>query len=169
MWQSVPMTNKASLTTCLWFNHNGREAAEFYVANFPESRMISNWVTPVETPGNEPHTEVTVDFEIFGQKFIALNGGPMFPHTQATSFVIPYADQSEVDHYWDLLTADGGEESQCGWLKDKFGVSWQVVPNGMGAYLGGPNAEGRARATAAMLEMTKLDLAAMKAAYEGVN
>jgi predicted 3-demethylubiquinone-9 3-methyltransferase (glyoxalase superfamily) len=155
------------LTTCLWFDGDGRAAAEFYVSVFPNSRMISNWVTPVETPGNEPHTEVTVDFEIFGQRFMALNGGPMFPHTEAISFVIPCADQDEVDHYWNLLTADGGAESQCGWLKDKFGVSWQVVPNGMGAYLGGPDAAGRARATQAMLAMTKLDLAVLERAYLG--
>lgn len=83
------------------------------------------------------------------------------------SFVIPCADQAEVDHYWNLLTSNGGAESQCGWLKDKFGVSWQVVPDGMGDYLGGSDAEGRARATAAMLDMTKLDLGALKAAYEG--
>jgi len=161
------MTKTAQLTTCLWFNGNGREAAEFYVAHFPDSRMVSTWVTPVETPGNEPHTEVTIDFEIFGQKFIALNGGPQFPHSEAVSFVIPCTDQSEVDHYWDLLTSDGGKEGQCGWLTDRFGVSWQVVPDGISEFLGGPDDAGRARATAAMLEMTKLDLAALKAAYVG--
>jgi predicted 3-demethylubiquinone-9 3-methyltransferase (glyoxalase superfamily) len=159
------MTNQ--LTTCLWFDGDGRAAAEFYVSVFPNSRMISNWVTPVETPGNEPHTEVTIDFEIFGQRFMALNGGPMFPHTEAISFVIPCVDQAEVDHYWNLLTADGGAESQCGWLKDKFGVSWQVVPNGMGRFLGGPDPAGRARATQAMLSMTKLDLAVLERAYLG--
>ena len=163
------MNANTHLTTCLWFEFNGREAAEFYVSIFPNSRMLSNWVTPVETPGNQPHTEVTVDFEIFGQKFIALNGGPVFQHSEAVSFVIPCSDQDEVDHYWDLLVANGGEESQCGWLKDRFGISWQVVPDGMGDYLGGPDAEGRARATQAMLEMTKLDLAALKDAYDGVE
>ena len=156
------------LTTCLWFNYNGREAAEYYVKLFPNSRMISNWVTDVETPGNQPHTEVTVDFEIFGQPFVALNGGPMFTHSEAVSFIIRCEDQAEVDHYWDTLISDGGEPSQCGWLKDKFGISWQVIPNGMGDYLGGPDAAGRARATQAMLGMTKLDLAGLKAAYEGV-
>ena len=161
------MTATPRLTTCLWFTDNARAAAEFYVANFPGSRMISTWVTPVETPGNEPNTEVTVDFEIFGQKFVALNGGPYFTHSEAISFMIPCADQDEVDHYWNLLVADGGAESQCGWLKDKFGVSWQVIPTAMGDYLGGPDAAGRARATQAMLSMTKLDIAALKAAYEG--
>ncbi len=161
------MTETSKLTTCLWFNQNGREAAEYYVSIFPNSRMLTNWVTPVETPGNQPQTEVTIDFEIFGQKFIALNGGPIFTHSEAVSFVIPCKDQQEVDHYWNLLINDGGQASQCGWLKDKFGVSWQVVPDGLGKYLGGPDAEGRARATQAMLEMQKLDLAVLRAAYLG--
>ena len=161
------MTTSKHLTTCLWFNNNAREAAEYYVQVFADSRMLSNWVTPVETPGNQPQTEVTVEFEIFGQKFIALNGGDMFKHSEAVSFVIPCSNQAEVDHYWNRLIDDGGQASQCGWLKDKFGVSWQVVPNGMGQFLGGPDAAGRARATAAMLQMTKLDLAALEAAYRG--
>ncbi len=161
------MTETSKLTTCLWFNQNGREAAEYYVSIFPNSRMLTNWVTPVETPGNQPQTEVTIDFEIFGQKFIALNGGPIFTHSEAVSFVIPCKDQQEVDHYWNLLINDGGQASQCGWLKDKFGVSWQVVPDDLGKYLGGPDAEGRARATQAMLEMQKLDLAVLRAAYLG--
>lgn len=153
------------LTTCLWFNHNGREAAEYYVRLFPNSRMLTNWITPVETPGNQPQTEVTIEFEIFGQKFIALNGGPIFTHSEAVSFVIPCKDQQEVDHYWHTLINDGGQESQCGWLKDKFGISWQVVPNDLGKYIGGPDAAGRARATAAMLQMKKLDLDVLRAAY----
>ena len=161
------MTTSKHLTTCLWFNNNAREAAEYYVQVFADSRMLSNWVTPVETPGNQPQTEVTVEFEIFGQKFMALNGGDMFKHSEAVSFVIPCSNQAEVDHYWNRLIDDGGQASQCGWLKDKFGVSWQVVPNGMGQFLGGPDAAGRARATAAMLQMTKLDLAALEAAYRG--
>jgi predicted 3-demethylubiquinone-9 3-methyltransferase (glyoxalase superfamily) len=161
------MESTQILTTCLWFNDNAREVAEFYVTTFPRSRMLSKWVTPVETPGNSPNTEVMVDFEIFGQKFVAVNGGPMFTHSEAVSFVIPCSDQAEVDHYWDALTADGGQAGKCGWLKDKFGVSWQVVPSAMGDYLGGPDAEGRARATAAMLSMTKLVLAELQAAYDG--
>ena len=155
------------LTTCLWFNYNGREAAEFYVSLFPNSRIITEWITPIETPGNQPNTEVTIDFEIFGQHFIALNGGPIFQHSEATSFVIPCDDQAEVDHYWNALIADGGEESQCGWLKDKFGVSWQVVPNEMGKYLGGSDPAGRMRATQAMLEMKKLVIEDLRKAYAG--
>jgi predicted 3-demethylubiquinone-9 3-methyltransferase (glyoxalase superfamily) len=163
----TPITQNAQLTTCLWFNNNAREAAEYYVRIFPNSRMLTNWVTPVETPGNQPQTEVTVEFEIFGQKFIALNGGPIFTPSEAVSFVIPCQDQQEVDHYWNLLINDGGQPSQCGWLKDKFGISWQVVPNDLGKYLGGPDAAGRARATQAMLQMQKLDLDVLRAAYLG--
>lgn len=161
------MNANAQLTTCLWFDRQGREAAEYYVALFPNSRLLTHWVTPVETPGNEPHTEVTIEFEIFGQKFIALNGGPYFTHSEAISFVIPCADQSDVDHYWDTMIADGGTASQCGWLTDKFGVSWQITPTAMGQLIGGPDADGRARATQAMLAMTKIDLAALEAAYRG--
>jgi predicted 3-demethylubiquinone-9 3-methyltransferase (glyoxalase superfamily) len=155
-------------TTCLWFNGNAREAATFYTSIFPDSSLESNWIAPTETPGNEQGSEVLVNFSIFGRPFIALNGGPRFPHSEAISFQIPCADQDEIDRYWNLLTADGGEESQCGWLKDKFGVSWQVVSPEMGNYLGGPDAAGAQRATQAMLEMKKLDLALMKKAYLGL-
>lgn len=106
-----------------------------------------------------------MNFTIFGQPFIGLNGGPQFPHSEAISFQIPCANQAEIDHYWDVLTADGGQESQCGWLKDKFGISWQITSKEMEQYLGGPDAAGAQRATQAMLEMTKIDLAVMKRAY----
>ena len=155
------------LTTCLWFDGQAREAANYYVQTFPGSKLKSNWITPVETPGNAPETEVTVDFEMFDQQFIALNGGPAFKFSEAVSFVIPCKDQDEVDYYWDKLITDGGEPSQCGWLKDKFGLSWQVVPDEMGQYIGGPDPEGAKRAVQAMLEMTKIDLRELKAAYEG--
>ena len=155
------------LTTCLWFDGRAREAAIFYTSIFPESEIADHWIAPADTPGNKQGDEVVVNFKIFGENFIGLNGGPQFPHSEAISFQIPCANESEVDKYWELLTADGGQESQCGWLKDKFGVSWQVIPTEMGAYLGGADAEGRQRATQAMLQMKKIDLAAMKKAYEG--
>jgi predicted 3-demethylubiquinone-9 3-methyltransferase (glyoxalase superfamily) len=155
------------LTTCLWFNGQAREAATFYASIFPNSSVAGNWIAPTDTPGNEQGTEVVVNFTIFGQNFIGLNGGPQFTHSEAVSFQIPCADQAEIDKYWEILTADGGKESQCGWLKDKFGISWQVVTPAMGQYLGGSDAEGAQRATQAMLGMKKIDIAAMKAAYEG--
>jgi len=108
-----------------------------------------------------------VNFKIFDQDFIGLNGGPQFPHTEAISFQIPCADQAEIDKYWDLLTKDGGQESQCGWLKDKFGISWQVTSPEMMKYLGGSDAQGAQRATQAMLKMKKINLAEMRQAYAG--
>ncbi len=155
------------LTTCLWFNGRAREAANFYTKIFPNSSVANNWIAPIDTPGNQQGEEIVVNFKIFGQNFIGLNGGPQFPHSEAISFQIPCTDQSEIDNYWQILTADGGQESQCGWLKDKFGISWQVTSPEMNNYLGGPDSEGSQRATQAMLEMKKIDLAAMKAAYEG--
>ena len=153
------------LTTCLWFDGNAREAATFYTSIFPDSSIADNWIAPTDTPGNKQGEEIVVNFKIFGHDFIALNGGPQFPHSEAVSFQIPCKDQSEIDHYWEILTKDGGQESQCGWLKDKFGVSWQVISAEMNNYLGGPDAAGAQRATQAMLSMRKIDLAAMRLAY----
>lgn len=156
------------LITCLWFNGNAREAATFYTSIFPDSSMADNWIAPTETPGNKVGEEIVVNFKIFGRPFIGLNGGPHFPHSEAISFQIPCKDQAEIDKYWDLLTSNGGEESQCGWLKDKFGISWQVTSPEMMKYLGGTDAEGAKRATNAMLEMKKINLATMRRAYEGL-
>lgn len=153
------------LTTCLWFDGKAREAANFYTSIFPNSFIAENWIAPTDTPGNKQGEEVVVNFTIFGQPFIGLNGGPQFPHSEAISFQIPCADQAEIDKYWSLLTADGGQESQCGWLKDKFGISWQVISKEMDAYLCGEDSNGAQRATQAMLKMRKIDLEAMKQAY----
>ena len=155
------------LITCLWFNGNGREAATFYTSIFPDSSLDDNWIAPTDTPGNAQGDEVVVNFKIFGRPFIALNGGNQFPHTLAVSFQIPCRDQAEIDLYWQLLTADGGEESNCGWLKDKFGVSWQVTSPRMNDFLNGSDTLGAKRATEAMLVMKKIDLAAMESAYKG--
>jgi predicted 3-demethylubiquinone-9 3-methyltransferase (glyoxalase superfamily) len=155
-----------TLTTCLWFDGNAREAAQFYVEHFPDSSIEGQWVTPTDTPGNEQGSEVVVNFTIFDMPFMGLNGGPMFHFNEAISFQIPCADQSEIDHFWDLLTSDGGEESRCGWLKDKFGVSWQVVSPEMGRYLAGPDANGARAATEAMLQMSKIELSELRRAYE---
>jgi predicted 3-demethylubiquinone-9 3-methyltransferase (glyoxalase superfamily) len=154
------------LITCLWFDGRAREAAIFYTSIFPESSLADNWIAPTDTPGNKVGEEIVVNFTIFGRPFIGLNEGPQFPHSEAISFQIPCKDQAEIDKYWDLLTKDGGEESQCGWCRDKFGISWQVTSPEMMKYFGGPDPEGAKRTTTAMLEMKKIDLAAMKAAYE---
>ena len=153
------------LTTCLWFDGNAREAAEFYVSIFPESSLNSNWIAPTDTPGNQQGSEVLVDFVIFGRPFIALNGGPNYQFSQAISFQIPCKDQREIDNYWEILANDGGSESKCGWLKDKFGVSWQVISPAMGQYLGGSDPEGAKRATEALLSMSKINLDELKLAY----
>ena len=155
------------LTTCLWFDGNGREAAQFYVSIFPNSSIGNNWIAPADTPSNEQGSEVVVDFTIFGRPFIALNGGPYFTFNEAISFQIPCKDQAEIDHYWDVLTKDGGQESQCGWLKDKFGVSWQITSPIMEKYIGGSDPDGAKRATEAMLQMKKIDLASLENAYIG--
>ena len=111
---------------------------------------------------------LTVEFTLAGSRFVGLNGGPQFPFTEAVSFEIDCADQAEVDRYWDALVEGGGEHGQCGWLKDRFGVSWQVVPRQMGDYVGGPDPTGSARAMQAMLRMGKLDVEALRRAYEGM-
>jgi predicted 3-demethylubiquinone-9 3-methyltransferase (glyoxalase superfamily) len=154
------------LITCLWFDGKAREAATYYTSIFPDSELADNWLAPTDTPGNKQGEEIVVNFKIFGRPFIALNGGPQFPHSEAISFQIPCKDQKEIDKYWNLLVADGGKESQCGWLKDKFGVSWQVTSPEMMNYLGGSDPEGAQRATQAMLKMTKINIAVMKSAYE---
>ncbi len=155
------------LTTCLWFNGNAREAANFYASIFPDSSIQDNWVAPTETPGNKQGEEVVVNFSAFGQNFIGLNGGPQFPHSEAISFQIPCADQNEIDKYWEVLTKDGGQEGQCGWLKDKFGISWQVISPMMMNFLGGSDGQGAQRATQAMLGMNKINLAELEKAYLG--
>jgi predicted 3-demethylubiquinone-9 3-methyltransferase (glyoxalase superfamily) len=155
------------LTTCLWFNGNAREAANFYASIFPDSSVENNWIAPTETPGNQQGEEVVVNFKIFGQSFIGLNGGPQFPHSEAISFQIPCKDQAEINKYWEILIKDGGSESQCGWLKDKFGISWQVVSPEMMKYLGGSDPDGSQRATQAMLQMKKIDLEVLEKAYIG--
>jgi len=156
------------LTTCLWFDGRAREAATFYTSIFPNSSIADNWIAPTDTPGNKQGEEIVVNFTIFGRPFIGLNGGPQFPHSEAVSFQIPCANQAEIDKYWEILTADGGQESQCGWLKDKFGISWQVISDQMGQYLAGPNQEGSKRATEEMLKMKKIDLERLRKAYLGI-
>jgi len=156
-----------NLITCLWFDGRAREAANFYASIFPDSSVEDNWIAPTDTPGNKQGEEIVVNFKIFGQPFIGLNGGPQFPHSEAISFQIPCSNQAEIDKYWDLLTKDGGQESQCGWLKDKFGISWQVTSTEMLNYLNGSDPEGCKRATEAMFGMRKIDLAKMKNAYNG--
>ena len=149
----------------LWFDKEAEEAMSFYVSIFPNSKVLSVQRYGPGGPGPEGSV-MTADFELDGQRITALNGGPMFKFSEAFSFVIDCADQREVDHFWDKLL-EGGEPSQCGWLKDRFGFSWQVVPKQLFETIGGPDAAGRQRAMAAMMQMTKLDVAKLQAAYAG--
>jgi predicted 3-demethylubiquinone-9 3-methyltransferase (glyoxalase superfamily) len=149
----------------LWFDTQAEEAAAFYCSVFPNSRVVS--VARYTEAGPGPAGSVmTVDFELDGQRFVGINGGPEFPFTEAVSFQITCADQEEVDRYWTALT-DGGEESQCGWLTDRFGLSWQVVPGGMEELFADPDPQRARRAMEAMLGMRKLDIAALRAAADG--
>ena len=151
------------ITPTLWYDKDAEPAAQLYTSVFPRSRIVDVTRHGDAGPG-EAATVLTVEFELDGQRFLALNGGPMFQLSEAISLTIHCADQDEVDHYWAALTADGGQESQCGWLKDRFGLSWQVVPDGMAEALGHPDPERANAAMQAMLAMHKLDLAAVRAA-----
>ena len=155
----------SKVTPWLWFDTEGEEAAEFYCSLFPNSRVTG--VSRYGDAGPRPAgTAMTVSFELDGQPMVALNGGPDFHFTEAVSFQIDCADQDEVDRYWAALTADGGEEGPCGWAKDKFGLSWQVVPRELEALIGQEDQKKGQAAMAAMLKQTKIDLAEIRAAAD---
>lgn len=153
-------------TPCLWFDDRAEEAATFYTRVFPRSAITRTSRYGPDMPMPEG-TVLTVDFHLDGQRYTALNAGPQFPFTAAVSFQIACADSDEVDHYWEALT-DGGEEGRCGWLKDRFGLSWQVVPDGLEDLMTDPDPGRAQRATQAMMTMKKLDVAAMRAAADEV-
>jgi predicted 3-demethylubiquinone-9 3-methyltransferase (glyoxalase superfamily) len=150
----------------LWFDTEAEEAAEFYCSVFPNSRIL-HVARYTEAGPREAGTVMTVEFELDGNRFVAINGGPEFTFSEAVSFLIECADQDEIDAYWAKLT-DGGEEGPCGWLKDRFGLSWQVAPAGMDEIFGDPDPERARRAMEAMFGMRKLDVAALRAAADGV-
>ena len=154
------------ITPSLWFDTEAQEAAEFYTSIFEDSRIV-NTARYSEAGPRETGSVMTVEWELNGQRFIGINGGPQFKFDEAVSFTITCKDQDEVDHYWEKLTA-GGEESQCGWLKDRFGLSWQVVPEGMGELLGDPDPGRANRAMKCMLQMRKIDLDELRRAADGV-
>jgi predicted 3-demethylubiquinone-9 3-methyltransferase (glyoxalase superfamily) len=160
-----PESDMPKIHPFLWFEKQAWEAAKFYVSVFPNSRILTETPKGPSIPG--PDVDVlTVDFELDGHRITALNGGPIYTLSAAFSFVIDCKDQAEVDHYWDKLL-DGGKPSQCGWLTDRFGLSWQVVPKQLFETIGGPDAAGRERAVKAMMQMVKLDVARLEAAYRG--
>jgi predicted 3-demethylubiquinone-9 3-methyltransferase (glyoxalase superfamily) len=159
------------MTICLWFDDQAEEAAQFYASIFADSKIGA--ISRFGKEGFEFHhkpegSAMVVEFELNGMKFFALNGGTQFKFNESVSIVVYCDTQEEIDHYWSRL-CEGGEESQCGWLKDKFGLSWQITPTVMTTYMSDPDPVRRDRAMAAMLTMRKFDLAAIKRAYEGKN
>ena len=153
------------ITPWLWFDTEGEEAAEFYASLFPDSKVgeVTRYGPDMPRPEG---TAMTISFELAGQPFVALNGGPHFTFNEAVSFKIDCADQAEVDRYWDALTADGGEEGPCGWCKDRFGLSWQVVPDRLLELLSDPDRERAGRAMQAMLGMHKIVVSDLEAAAD---
>lgn len=157
------------ITPCLWFDDQAEEAANFYTSIFRNSKLgtVARYdEAGAQVSGRPQGSVMTVSFELNGQKFIGLNGGPIFKFSEAVSFVVNCEDQAEVDYYWDKLSA-GGTIQQCGWLKDKFGVSWQIVPSIMDEMMSDPDPAKSARVMQAMLQMVKLDIAALKKARDG--
>lgn len=161
----------AKITPCLWFDSEAEDAARFYTAIFENSKI--GRITRYGKEGFEIHgrpegSVMTVEFELDGQPFTALNGGPVFRFNEAVSFQVLCDTQNEVDYFWDKLSQGGDENAQqCGWLKDKFGLSWQIIPKGLFALINGPDPQKAQRATRAMLQMKKLDLPALQRAYDG--
>jgi len=153
------------ITPCLWFDTQGEDAARFYTSIFPSSRIVEV-ARYGEAGPRDAGTVMAVRFELDGQEFVALNGGPEFTFDEAISFQIDCADQAEVDRYWDALTADGGQEQPCAWLKDRWGLSWQIVPDRLIELIRDPDPDRSHRAVQAMFTMTKIDIAAIEAAAD---
>jgi predicted 3-demethylubiquinone-9 3-methyltransferase (glyoxalase superfamily) len=158
-----------TITPCLWFDGCAEEAVAFYAAVFPDTEVIDVMKAPVDNPSTKAGEVLAVNFVMLGRKYTALNGGPAFRFNEAVSFQIECDGQAEVDRLWEALLADGGQPSMCGWLKDRFGLSWQVNPIQMDAFINGPDAAGAQRAMRAMMEMVKLDVEQMRRAYEGLD
>jgi predicted 3-demethylubiquinone-9 3-methyltransferase (glyoxalase superfamily) len=158
------------ITPFLWFDGQAEDAVNFYTSLFKNSKIgrILRYTEEVaENSGRPVGSVLTIEFEIQGQKFVALNGGPLFKFNESVSFVVNCVTQEEVDYFWEKLTADGGEESQCGWLKDKFGLSWQVTPTVLIDMLHDKDPEKAERVMKAMLQMQKIEIPKLKAAYGG--
>jgi predicted 3-demethylubiquinone-9 3-methyltransferase (glyoxalase superfamily) len=158
----------SKLTTCLWSNYTAEEQAEFYTRLVPNSRILKIHRTPADTPSQKAGDVITAEIELDGRPFILLNGGPLFTHSEAVSFAISTEDQAETDRLWDAIVGGGGEESQCGWCKDKWGVSWQITPKALiNSVFNNPDPESAKRAMEAMMEMRKIDIATIERAAAG--
>ncbi|APZ90728.1 VOC family protein [Fuerstiella marisgermanici] len=161
------MTSKRTLTPCLWFDSNIEAAAEFYASVFDNSRILNKMVSHNDWPGGKAGDVVVIDLELAGQQYQLLAGGPNEPFNDRVSISVACKDQSEVDRYWAALTADGGEPVQCGWLKDKYGMRWQIVPEAFFELVNDQDAEKSRRVMNAMMQMVKMDVEKLKQAYDG--
>ena len=157
----------SKISPCLWFDGEAEEAAKFYVSLLPDSRIDKIQKNPVDGPAGRAGTVLVVQFTLAGQEYMALNGGMRFEYTHAVSFKIDCKDQAEVDRLWDALSSNGGSVERCGWLRDRYGLYWQIVPSILPELLGGPDRAGAQRAMQAMLKMVKLDIAELRKASKG--
>ena len=158
------MTDKIKIAPCLWFDKNAEEAARFYAATFPDSRVIAVYKSPIDYPSGKAGDTLTVDFTVLGQRFVGLNGGPAFRFTEAVSFQVYTDTQEETDRYWNAIVGGGGQESMCGWCRDKFGLSWQIAPRALIEAVTDPDTAAAKRAMDAMMTMKKIDIAKIEAA-----
>lgn len=161
------MTARTRIATCLWFDKNAEEAAKFYAATFPDSRITSVLRSPVDYPSGKAGDVLTVEFTILGQPFVGLNGGPAFKFDEAISFQVYTDTQEETDRYWNAIVGNGGQESECSWCKDRFGLSWQIVPRVLMEAIADPDKAAAKRAMEAMMTMKKIDIAKIEAARRG--
>jgi predicted 3-demethylubiquinone-9 3-methyltransferase (glyoxalase superfamily) len=163
------MTSQQKIAPCLWFETEAAEAASFYVSIFPDSRIVAQMTSSVDWPGGKAGDVILVDFVLAGQRCQALNGGAneTAAFNESVSLSVDCEDQAELDRYWDALIADGGEPIACGWLKDRYGLRWQVVPRALTTMLMDPDQDKARRAMEAMMQMVKLDVATLQAAFDG--
>ena len=163
------MAIQQKITPFLWYAKEAEEAAGFYTSIFPDSRITRVTAMQSDSPSGPPGSVKVVEFVLFGQTFVAMSAGPLDPFNHAVSFVVNCDTQAELDRYWNALLEGGGSPEQCGWLKDRFGLSWQIVPTALGEMMSDPDKARSKRASDAMMKMVKLDIAALKRAYEGAG